>query len=47
MYKKDIRKVKQPDGTYKTPKILPGTWAFKLKRFPDGLFREVKARFCA
>ena len=27
--------------------ILPGTWAFKLKRFPDGRARKFKARFCA
>jgi hypothetical protein len=27
--------------------ILPGTWAFKCKRFPDGLVRKLKARFCA
>jgi hypothetical protein len=27
--------------------ILPGTWAFKCKRFPDGLVRKRKARFCA
>jgi hypothetical protein len=27
--------------------ILPSTWAFKLKRFPDGLAKKFKARFCA
>jgi hypothetical protein len=27
--------------------ILPGTWAFKCKRFPDGLVWKLKARFCA
>jgi hypothetical protein len=26
--------------------ILPGTWAFKVKRFPDGRFRKFKARYC-
>jgi hypothetical protein len=26
--------------------ILPSTWAFKLKRFPDGLAKKYKARFC-
>ena len=26
--------------------VLPGTWAFKIKRFPDGLIRKLKARFC-
>ena len=23
------------------------TWAFKLKRYPDGLIKKFKARFCA
>jgi hypothetical protein len=27
-------------------KVLPVTWAFKLKRFPDGLAKKFKARFC-
>ena len=27
--------------------IIPGTWAFKVKRFPDNLIRKLKARFCA
>ena len=26
--------------------VLPGTWAFKCKRFPDGSVRKLKARFC-
>ena len=26
--------------------ILPGTWAFKLKRFPGGSFLKYKARYC-
>ena len=26
--------------------IVPGTWAFKAKRFPDGRFRKFKSRFC-
>jgi hypothetical protein len=25
--------------------ILPGMWAFKCKRFPDGMIRKLKARF--
>jgi hypothetical protein len=28
-------------------KIIPSTWAFKCKRFPDGLVRKLKSRFCA
>jgi hypothetical protein len=27
--------------------ILPGTWAFKVKRFPNGDVKKLKARFCA
>ena len=27
--------------------VLPSTWAFKLKRFPDGKIKKFKARFCA
>ncbi|GFH50753.1 hypothetical protein CTEN210_07229 [Chaetoceros tenuissimus] len=26
--------------------VIKSTWAFKIKRFPDGLFRKLKARFC-
>jgi hypothetical protein len=26
---------------------LTSTWAFKCKRFPDGIIRKLKARFCA
>jgi len=27
--------------------VLPSTWAFKVKRFPSGLIKRLKARFCA
>ena len=27
--------------------VISSTWAFKLKRFPDGLVKKFKARFCA
>ena len=27
--------------------VVSSTWAFKIKRFPDGLLRKLKARFCA
>ena len=30
----------------KDMQVLPGTWAFKVKRFPDGLVKKFKARFC-
>ena len=26
--------------------VLPSTWAFKVKRFPDGSIKKFKARFC-
>jgi hypothetical protein len=26
--------------------VLPGTWAFHCKRFPDGTVQKLKARFC-
>jgi hypothetical protein len=36
------------DYVKRTPDInvLPGTWAFKLKRYPDGHVKKFKARFC-
>jgi Reverse transcriptase (RNA-dependent DNA polymerase) len=27
--------------------LLPSTWAFKIKRFPDGSLSKYKSRFCA
>jgi hypothetical protein len=30
-----------------TMNVLPSTWAFKIKRFPDGTVKKFKARFCA
>jgi hypothetical protein len=27
--------------------VLPSTWAFKLKRYPDGSVRKYKPGFCA
>jgi hypothetical protein len=32
--------------TEKLKNILPSTWAFKIKWFPDGLVKKFKARFC-
>ncbi|MHA7927723.1 MAG: hypothetical protein ACX936_21195, partial [Marinobacter sp.] len=26
--------------------VIPGTWAFRCKRFPDGSVRKLKGRFC-
>ncbi|KAL7547640.1 hypothetical protein ACHAWF_010923 [Thalassiosira exigua] len=28
-------------------RVLPSTWAFKVKRFPDGTVKKLKAHFCA
>ena len=27
--------------------VIDAIWAFKLKRFPDGMAKKFKARFCA
>ena len=29
------------------PSVIQLTWAFKCKRFPDGLIKKFKACFCA
>ena len=31
----------------KDMKVIQSTWAFRIKRFPDGLIKKFKARFCA
>ena len=33
---------KIPEGA----NIIPSTWAFKIKRSPDGEIKKFKARFC-
>ena len=38
-----ISRSEVPEGT----QVLSGTWAFRIKRFPSGLLRKIKARFCA
>ena len=30
----------------KDKNVLPGTWAFRRKRYPDGTVKKLKARFC-
>ena len=37
------------DGVERQPwmNILPSTWAFRCKRYPDGSVHKLKARFCA
>ena len=33
-------------GKAKGVNVIPSTWAFKVKRYPDGRFRKFKSRFC-
>jgi hypothetical protein len=40
---KVVRRDDMPEGA----NVLPGTWALKIKRYPDGRLRKFKARFCA
>ena len=47
MRRSDIKPTTQADGTVKPSTVLPSTWAFKIKRFPSGLLRKIKTRFCA
>jgi hypothetical protein len=35
-----------PRSVAKGKNVLPGTWAFKKKRYPDHTVRKYKARFC-
>jgi hypothetical protein len=37
-----IKKISMPQGA----NLLPSTWTFKIKRYPDGRMRKHKARFC-
>ncbi len=37
-----VQRSSLPEGV----KPLPGTWAMRIKRYPDGRFRKIKARFC-
>jgi hypothetical protein len=39
--------VKQNDSNGKPHHVIPSTWAFKCKQYPDGLIKKFKARFCA
>ena len=45
--KSNVPDIKLEDGTTKKPQILAGTWLFRIKRFPSGILRKIKARFCA
>jgi hypothetical protein len=39
--------VEQNDSNGKPHHVIPSTWAFKCKQYPDGLIKKFKARFCA
>ena len=39
--------VKQNDSNGKPHHVIPSTWAFKCKWYPDGLIKKFNARFCA
>ncbi len=39
--------VKRYDSNGEYHHVIPSTWAFKCKRYPDGLTKKFKARFCA
>jgi hypothetical protein len=42
----DIQPTKRTDGTTYIPDVIPTTWAFKIKRWPSGILRKIKARMC-
>jgi hypothetical protein len=37
-----VKRSSLPDGT----NVLPGTWVYKIKRYPSGEIRKFKARYC-
>ena len=39
---KIVKRTELPKGS----NIIPGTWAFRIKRYPDGRLQKFKARFC-
>ena len=44
-----LEKMKVWDVVKREPwmNVLPSTWAFKVKRYPDGLVKKIKSRFCS
>ena len=49
---KEIKTLEDKDVWEQVPReasmrVIPVTWAFKIKRFPSGLVRKLKARLCA
>ena len=37
-----VPRASMPEGA----KAIPGTWALKIKRYPDGRLNKFKARWC-
>ena len=46
MRRDEIKPVTREDGTTYIPQVIPLTWAFRIKRWPSGLMRKIKARLC-
>ena len=42
----EIKPTRNEDATETIPTVLPLTWAFRIKRWPTGLLRKIKARIC-
>ena len=42
----EIKPVTDDNGKERIPSIIPLTWAFKIKRWPTGILRKIKARIC-
>ena len=40
----DIKPIIKADGAETIPRVIPLTWAFKIKCWPSGLLRKIKAR---
>ena len=43
----DCRELVPHPGNSKENNVLPSTWAFKIKRYPNGWVKKFKAWFCA
>ena len=39
---KIVRRTSLPEGA----NVLPSTWVFKIKQYPDGRYHKTKAHFC-
>ena len=44
--KSDIPSNISSEGEQKSPQVVPLTWAYKVKRWPSGEMRKIKARLC-